>query len=273
MNKAKGVVTACAIKAPEFGDGRVPALEDLATLLNCSLFLGAGDELATLSLDQLGRCERMIVHRNHTVIVKPAGKREALESRVASIKGALQDPTLSDDSIAFHNRRLARLSGAVAVIRVGGSTEMELGERRDRVEDALHATKAAISSGILPGGGSALAQSIRCLKNLERGKSEDYRAGIKVVRYACLAPISQILENAGVSQERIIEKLQREDFGIGYDASKLEWCDMLERGIIDPAKVVQSSLENATSAALMLLSVGASIVEDSNPFESENGDV
>ena len=264
MNKSKGIVQVCAIKAPEFGDGRVPALEDLATLLNCKLFLGNSEELSTISLDDLGRCERMIIHRNHTIIVKPSGDKESLANRISAIKELLRDPTLSNDSISFHNRRLARLSGAVAVIRVGGATEMELGERRDRVEDALHATKAAISGGILPGGGSALAQAVRCLKNIERGKSEDYRAGVKVVRTACLAPINQILENAGVSQERIVERLQREDFGNGYDAAELEWCNMFERGIIDPSWVVKSSLENAASAALMLLSVGASIVEDTN---------
>lgn len=269
MNKAKGIVQVCAIKAPEFGDGRVPALEDLSTLLNCELFLGSAEDIASLNLESLGRCERMIVHRDRTIIVKPAGSRNNVENRITAIKEKLQDPTLSNDSILFQKRRLNRLSGAVAVIRVGGATEMELGERRDRVEDALNATKAAIAGGILPGGGSALAQSIRCLKNLERGKSEDYKAGIKVVRTACLAPITQILENAGIGGERILERLQREEFGTGYDALKLEWCDMLERGIIDPSLVVQSSLKNAASAALMLLSVGASIVEDSGPFTEE----
>ena len=264
MNKAKGVVQICAIKAPEFGDGRVPALEDLAALLGCEMFIGSVEELSSLQLEKLGRCERMISHRNRTIIVRPAGNRTSIESRIVSIKEKLSDPMLSDDSIKFLNRRLSRLSSSIAVIRVGGATEMELRERRDRVDDALHATKAAISGGILPGGGSALAHASRSLRHLERGASDDYKAGVRVVKNACLAPITQILENAGVSSSKVIDRLIREDFGVGYDASKLEWCNMVEKGIIDPTKVVCSSLEHAASAAIMLLSVGASIVEDSN---------
>jgi chaperonin GroEL len=273
MNKAKGVVQTCVLRAPEFGDGRIPALEDLATLLGCKLFLGGPDELSTITLADLGSCDRMIVNRNRTVIVRPKGSRESIENRVKAVREKLNDPTLSDEMIKFHHRRLARLSGAVAVIRVGGATEMELRERRDRVDDALHATRAAMESGVLPGGGSALAQATKSLKNLERGQSEAYRAGVRVVRKACLSPIEQILENAGVSSERIIERLVREDYGIGYDAANLEWCDMLERGVIDPAKVVCSSLEHAASAALMLLSVGASVVEDTDQFTSEDEEV
>ena len=273
MNKAKGIVQACVIRAPEFGDGRVPALEDLATLLGCKLFMGGVDDMSNLRLEDLGRSERFIAHRTRSVIVRPAGKREDVETRVAAIREIISDPTLSNESLAFHNRRISRLSGAVAVIRVGGATEMELRERRDRVDDALHATKAAIAGGILPGGGSALVQASRSLKHLERGQSEGYKAGVRVMKNACVSPVQQILENAGVSPDRIIEKLSREDFGTGYDASTLEWCNMIDRGIIDPAKVVQSSLEHAASAALMLLSVGASIVEDSSLNDYEEGDV
>lgn len=269
MNKAKGIVNVCVIRAPEFGDGRVPALEDLSTLLGCKLFLGNQDELANITLGELGKCERMIIHRDHAVIVKPTGNKEDVERRISSIKNTIaSNPTLSNDAISSLNRRLARLSGAIAVIRVGGATEMELRERKDRVEDALHATKAALTTGILPGGGSTLAQISKALKILEKNKNESYRAGVKIVRQACLAPINQILENAGVEDKiRVVERLVRESFGQGFDAAKLEWCDMIERGIIDPTKVVQSSVENSASAALMLLSVGASIVEDTDQFE------
>jgi chaperonin GroEL len=272
MNKAKGIVQVCAIRAPEFGEGRIPALEDLSTLLGCKLFLGGPEELATISVDSLGRCERLIAYRNHSVIVKPQGKQEEIQNRIKSIRENLDNPALSQDTISFHNRRLNRLSGAIAVIRVGGATEMELRERRDRVDDALHATKAAIDSGILPGGGSALAQSTKALKQIERGQSEAYRAGVRVLKKACISPIEQILENAGVNPDRIVEKLVREDFGFGYDASTLEWCNLFERGIIDPTKVVKSSLEHAASAALMLLSVGASIVEDDSQLIEEEGE-
>ena len=270
MNKAKGIVQACVLRAPEFGDGRIPALEDLATLLGCKLFLGGPDELANITIADLGGCDRIIVNRNRTVIVRPRGRRDSIEARTKAIREKLNDPMISDESLKFHQRRLTRLSGAVAVIRVGGATEMELRERRDRVDDALHAVKAAMESGVLPGGGSALAQATRGLKILERGQSESYRAGVRVLRKACLSPVEQILENAGVSSERVVERLVKEDFGIGYDAAKLEWCDMLERGIIDPTKVVCSSLEHAASAALMLLSVGASVVEDVDQFTTED---
>ena len=273
MNKAKGIVQVCVIRAPEFGDGRIPALEDLATQLGCKLFLGGPEELGFLGLEDLGRCERIIVHRNHSIIVKPRGKVEEIENRIRSIKELMDNPTLSNDSIAFYNRRLNRLSGAIAVLRVGGATEMELRERKDRVDDALHATKAAIDGGILPGGGSALAQATKSLRVLERGQSDAYRAGVRVVKRACISPIEQILENAGVGSERVVDRLIREEFGYGYDAANLEWCNLFERGIIDPAKVVKSSLEHAASAALMLLSVGASVVEDdSRNFEEGEED-
>jgi chaperonin GroEL len=159
---------------------------------------------------------------------------------------------------------LGRLAGSIAVVHVGGSTELEVRERKDRVEDALAATKAAIEGGIVPGGGSFLAKATRVLDKLGKGQSDAYKAGLSVVRQACLAPIRQILENAGIPSEKIVDRLVRSDSDIGYDAAALEWCNLIDRGIIDPAKVVASSLEHATSAGLLLLSVGTSIVHEPN---------
>jgi len=262
MNKAKGILNVCVIRAPEFGDSRVPALEDLATLLGCQVFLGGEKELQELDTSRLGSCKRVQVNRLNTIIVQPTGDKKRVESRIANLRESLEDPTLDEHRIQVTKRRIARLSGAVAVIRVGGATELEVRERRDRVDDALHATKAAIESGILPGGGTSLVQATKALRRLGRNKNDSYRSGVDIVRKACLAPVRQILENAGVSPDSIVDRIVREDPGFGYNASNLEWCDLYEEGIIDPVKVIVSSLEHAVSAGLLLLSVGASIVED-----------
>jgi chaperonin GroEL len=263
MNKAKGIINVCVIKAPEFGESRVPALEDLATLLGCDVFIGGDTDLATLDVGKLGQCKKVQVNRTSTVIVQPAGDRQKVESRIAVLRESLQDPTLDDHRVAVIKRRIARLSGAVAVIRVGGATELEVKERRDRVDDALHATKAAIESGVLPGGGTSLAQATKALRRLERTRNESYRAGVEVVRKACLAPIRQILENAGIEATGpIVSKVTNSQLGMGYDAYSLELCNLYEKGIIDPVKVIASSVEHSVSAGLLLLSVGATIVED-----------
>lgn len=267
MNKAKGIVSVCAIRAPEFGDSRVPALEDLATLLGCELFIGNEQELAKLSLNSLGHCSRAQIYRSKTIIVQPAGEKSKIEERSQSIKEMLVAPGLDDHERSVLNRRLNRLAGAVAVIRVGGATELEVKERRDRVDDALHATRAAVVGGILPGGGSSLVKASRALKRLYKGKSESFKAGLNIVSKACMAPIFQILENAGHPSEKVIDRTIREEGSCGFDASTLEWCDLIEKGIIDPTDVVISSLEHATSAGLLLLSVGASIVEDDHQNE------
>lgn len=269
MNKAKGIISICVIKAPEFGDSRIPALEDLATLLGCEVFIGGEKELQDLDVGSLGQCKRVHVGRTSSIIVQPAGDKSKVESRITSLRQSLEDPTLDDHRIAVIRRRIARLSGAVAVIRVGGATELEVKERRDRVDDALHATKAAIESGILPGGGTSIVQATKALRRLGRGKSESYRSGVEIVRKACLAPTRQILENAGVPPDAIIDRILREDTGSGYDASTLEWCNLYERGIIDPVKVIVSSVEHSVSAGLLLLSVGASIVEDPTTEDKE----
>jgi len=264
MNKAKGILQVCAVKGPEFGDSRVPALEDLAALLGCRLFIGDSSELSRLELSDLGRCEKAQIHRSKTVIVKPAGSQAAVSERVKSIRLQMETPGIEEWQLSILQRRLGRLAGSIAVVHVGGATELEVRERKDRVDDALAATKAAIEGGIVPGGGSVLAKSTKTLDRLGKGRSDAYKAGLSVVRHACLAPIRQILENAGIPSEKIVDRLVRSDSDIGYDAANLEWCNLIDRGIIDPAKVIASSLEHATSAGLLLLSVGTSIVHEPN---------
>lgn len=262
MNKAKGIISVCAIRAPEFGENRVPALEDIATLLGCELFIGDDTELQKLTIDKLGKCSKIQVYKNKTVFIEPGGKRESVDERANGLRTMLEQPGLSEHMSAVLNRRLARLAGAIAVIRVGGSTEAEVKERKDRVDDALHATRAAVDNGILPGGGTSLIQASKALKVLGKNRNESYRAGVDIMRKACHAPLRQILSNANVPADQIIKKVSKSKHGVGFNVASLEWCNFYEEGIIEPVKVVLSSVEHSVSSGLLLLSVGASIVED-----------
>jgi len=262
MNKAKGIVNVCAIKAPEFGDNRVPALEDLACLFGCQMFIGDDNELMKIQLSDLGKCEKAIVHKNKTIVIRPHGKIEDVEKRAADLRENLNNPLIDSHTKNVLNRRLSRLAGSIAVIRVGGSTESEVQERKDRVEDALHAVKAAIEFGIVPGGGTALVRASRSLKNLGKRKGESYLAGVEIIRRACVSPLSQILKNAEVEPSQIISKIQSSKGDVVYNAATHEFCNPFKAGIIDPAKVVLSSFEHATSSGLILLSVGATITDD-----------
>lgn len=269
MNKAKGIVSVCAIKGPEFSENRVPALEDLATLFGCQLFIGDDNEFARLQLSDLGKCERAIVHKNKTVIIRPSGKHESVEERAKNLREKLSEATLDSHTKNVISRRLSRLAGSVAVIRVGGSTESEVQERKDRVDDALHAVKAAIEMGVLPGGGVALVKAAKSLEKLGKGKAESYQAGIEIIRKACQSPLTQILKNAEVEPTQIITKIHNSKSLLAYDASNHTFCNPLERGILDPTKVVLSSFEHAVSSGLILLSVGATITDDEKESDYE----
>lgn len=260
MNKTKGILNVCVIRAPEFGEGRVPALEDLACLLGTKVVLDG--DLSKVPFESLGRAKKVISSRTKTTFVHTAGKKEDIQARIDAIRSYQENLTLTEGERSFISRRLARMAGGVAVIRVGGSTELEVKERKDRVDDALHATRAAVEEGVLPGGGIALIQASRCLDEIERRQSEDFRSGIEVVRQACRYPLKQIAINAGMVPDVVVEKALRQRGGRGLNAATGEWCDLVAVGVIDPLKVVRSSLEHAASAALMLLSVGAAIVEE-----------
>lgn len=257
MNKTKGVLQVCVIRPPEFGDGRVHALEDLAALLSAKFEPEA--QLDKLRLEDLGACKKVVVERTKTVIVSPNCNPERIESRLNAIKELEGNPALTEGERDLLRRRKKRLAGAVAVIRVGGATESEMLERRDRVDDALHAVQAAIEGGIVPGGGTALIHASKSKK--PRG-NESYKAGYNAVIDSCSAPLRAIVTNCGLNGDTVVERARRQKPGFGFNAATHRWVNLIEEGVIDPLKVVRSSLEHAASAATILLSVGAAIVTD-----------
>jgi len=260
LNSSRGTIQVCAIKAPGFGHGRVDCLTDLAALLGGSV-IDTEVDFSRVTLDMLGTCRRATVARGRTVLVGCAGDAEKVEVRTSSIRESLTNPSLEDGEIAFLRARLSRLTGGVAIIRVGGSTEMEIGERKDRVDDAVNAVLAALQEGILPGGGVALVRASRCLDGLA-DQTSGVSAGVGIVRIACRASLRQIAENAGRTPDVVLEKVVCTEDRIGYDAARDRYGDMFEMGIIDPLKVIRCALENAASAAGMLLTVGCALVDE-----------
>lgn len=261
-NKIKGILKICAIKAPGFGESRWEMLQDLSVLLSGKVFSPSGNTLAEAKLSDLGTCRRVEVSRNNTIFISSdAGKTNtALTERLTMLSKRIDDPSIADTDRNSLKDRVSKLSGGIAVIHVGGATEVEVRERKDRIDDALHATQAALTEGIVPGGGVALIQASRVLDNMTGTAGE--KLGIEILRKACNAPLLQIVKNAGGVAEVVLMQVQGLTPGQGYDASCGKFCDMLESGIVDPAKVVRSALENAASAASMLLTVGCVMVED-----------
>jgi chaperonin GroEL len=274
LNSVKGTLNVCAIRAPEFGESRVGALGDLATILGGKVLgVASSDDIKDTELEQLGTARKVIVGKNYTTFIDCAGSSEDIEKCADELRACLNDPTLLGPDRDVISRRLARLAGGVAILRVGGATEVELMERKDRVDDALHATQAAVEEGLLFGGGVALVRAARHLEGLKIHKKEvGIQIGIDVVRRACAVPFMQIVQNSGGSPEIILEKVSRsKDPRKGYDAAAGEYVDMMDAGIIDPLKVVRSSLEHAASAACNLLSVGCAMIEDDKDEECELG--
>ena len=264
VNKMKGTLSVCAIRAPEFGNARVAALDDLAVMLGTSALTSSTteDELKSLTVDNLGTCKKVVVTKSSTAFVDCAGSPNSIEERIRQIRDLLHDPSTTQQEHDVLSRRLRRLAGGVAVLRVGAATEVALREKKDRVEDALCATQAAVEEGVLPGGGVALVRASRGLDKIRPGKDVDgVHVGIDVVRRACAYPLLQIVKNSGGSAEVVLEKVSRLKGNKGFDAKTLEFADMLETGIIDPFKVVRCALENSVSVACSLLSVGCSMVE------------
>jgi chaperonin GroEL len=260
LNHTRGTIQACAIRAPGFGHGRIECLADLSALLKCEVFDIEGD-FSRVQMDKLGTCRRATISRTRTILVGCPGDAEQIEARAASIRESLTRPDLEEGEAAFLRARLSRLTGGVAIIRVGGSTEMEIGERKDRVDDAVNAVLAALQEGILPGGGVALVRAAGALDDVS-GLTPGVAAGVGIVREACKAPLRQISENAGRTPDVILEKVAETSPTTGYDASKNRYGDMIEMGIIDPHKVIRCALENAASAAGMLLTVGCALVDE-----------
>ena len=258
MNKTKNTLNACVIKAPSFGEQRTEILGDIAALTNAKISSQSGTQLDKVVLKDLGTCRKIIVSRSSTTFV--GAKNALMTTKMDEIRQRLEDRTISDDERDFLKTRLAKLAGGVCIIRVGGITEVDVRERKDRVEDALHATRAAVEEGIVPGGGVALARAAKKLSELT--DLGNISVGVEIVRKACYSPISQILLNAGLEPAVILSKLESEGPNFGFNVAKNRFGDMLEEGIVDPVKVTRVALENASSVASLLLTVNASIVHD-----------
>jgi chaperonin GroEL len=248
VNKLRGGLKVAAVKAPGFGDRRKAMLEDIATLTNGQMISeGLGIKLENVSLAMVGKAKRVSITKEHTTIIDGAGKKKDIEARVNQIRAQIEE-TSSDYDKEKLQERLAKLAGGVAVIKVGGATEVEVKERKDRVDDALNATRAAVEEGIVPGGGVMLLKAAKAIT--VKGDNEDQDAGINIVRKALQSPIRQIAENAGVEGSIVVGKVMHERSGsFGYDAQADDYGDMIEKGIIDPAKVVRIALQDAASIA------------------------
>src|SRR6266568_4264785 len=261
VNKLRGGLKIAAVKAPGFGDRRKAMLEDIAILTGGQLISeDLGIKLDNVTLQMLGRAKKVIIEKEKTTIVDGAGKKKEIEARIGQIKAQIEETTSDYDKEKLQER-LAKLAGGVAVIRDGGATEIEVKEKKDRVEDALNATRAAVEEGIVPGGGVAL---LRARKAIEKLKSEnaDIQAGIKIVQRALEAPIRQIAENAGVEGSIVVGKvLENRSETFGFDAQTERYVDLVEAGIIDPAKVVRAALQDAASVAGLLVTTEAMVAE------------
>jgi chaperonin GroEL len=261
VNKLRGGLKIAAVKAPGFGDRRKAMLEDIAILTggtNISEDLGVKLEKVTLAM--LGRAKKVVIDKDNTTIVDGAGKKSEIEGRVKQIKAQIEETTSDYDKEKLQER-LAKLAGGVAVIRVGGATEVEVKERKDRVDDALHATRAAVEEGILPGGGVALLRALKALDNVKPGNA-DQKAGVEIVRRAIQAPARQIAQNAGDDGSVVVGKLlEKTDYNWGYNAATGDYQDLVKAGIIDPAKVVRTALQDAASVASLLITTEALIAE------------
>jgi chaperonin GroEL len=260
VNKLRGGLKVAAVKAPGFGDRRKAMLEDIAVLTGGQVISeDLGIKLENVTLDMLGRAKRVRIEKENTTIVDGAGKKADIQGRCAQIKAQIEETTSDYDKEKLQER-LAKLAGGVAVIKVGGSTEVEVKERKDRVDDALNATRAAVEEGIVPGGGVAL---LRAKKAVEALKSDnaDVQAGINVVSKALEAPLRQIVENAGVEGSIVVGKLLEKTGNYGFNAQTEEYVDMIAAGIIDPAKVVRIALQDAASVSSLLITTEAMIAE------------
>jgi chaperonin GroEL len=261
VNKLRGGLKVAAVKAPGFGDRRKAMLEDIAVLTAGQVISeDLGIKLESVTLDMLGRAKRVTIEKEFTTIVDGAGKKNDIQARVAQIKAQIEETT-SDYDREKLQERLAKLAGGVAIIRVGGATEVEVKERKDRVDDAMHATKAAVEEGIVPGGGVALLYGINALKNL-KGANHDQQVGIDIVRKALTSPARQIAENAGADSAVVVGKLMEEkNPNFGFNAQTGEYVDMIKDGVIDPTKVVRLALQDAASVAGLLITTEAMVAE------------
>ncbi|WP_029349472.1 chaperonin GroEL [Bosea sp. 117] len=261
VNKLRGGLKVAAVKAPGFGDRRKAMLEDIAILTAGQVISeDLGIKLENVTLAQLGRAKKVVIEKENTTIVDGAGSKKDITDRVAQIKAQIEETT-SDYDREKLQERLAKLAGGVAVIRVGGATEVEVKEKKDRVDDALHATRAAVEEGILPGGGVALLRALKAIDSVQPA-NEDQKAGVAIVRRAIQTPARQIATNAGEDGSVIVGKLlEKDDYNWGYNAATGTYQDLVANGVIDPAKVVRTALQDAASVASLLITTEALVAE------------
>ena len=272
VNKLRGGLKVSAVKAPGFGDRRKAMLEDIATLTGGEMISEElGIKLENVTLAMLGKAKRVAITKDNSTIIEGAGKKADIAARCGQIRAQIEETTSDYDKEKLQER-LAKLAGGVAVLKVGGATEIEVKERKDLVEDALNATRAAVEEGVVPGGGVALLYSIRALDKL-KGENADQDVGIDIIRKALQAPVRQIVENSGVDGSLVVGKLlEQKSVTYGFDAQKEEYCDMIKAGIIDPAKVVRTALQDAASVAGLLITTEAMIAEKKEPAKAGGDD-
>ncbi len=265
VNKLRGTFTCVAVKAPGFGDRRKEMLTDIAILTGGEVISSElGLELKDTQISQLGRARQVKINKENTIIVGGAGEPEAIKGRIAQIKSGIETTTSEFDREKLQER-LAKLSGGVAVIKVGAATETEMKEKKLRIEDALNATKAAVEEGIVPGGGTSFVNVIPAVAKLLETVEGDEKTGVSIVLKALEAPVRQIAQNAGMDGSVILEKIKTSNAGVGYDAANDKYVDMVEAGIVDPTKVSRSALQNAASVASMILTTEALVADKPEP--------
>ncbi len=270
VNKLRGTIRVAAVKAPAFGDRRKAMLEDIAILTGGQVITeDLGIKLENVELKDLGSAKRIVIDKDNTTIIEGAGRKGELQGRIATIRRQVEDTT-SDYDREKLQERLAKLAGGVAVIKVGAATEMEMKEKKMRVEDALNATKAAAQEGIVPGGGIALLRASKALDSLDLDGDE--KTGLAILRRALEEPLRRIVENAGMDGSLIVGKIRTEKKSVGYDAATMQIVDMFDVGIVDPAKVVRTALQNAASIAGLLLTTDAAIADAPEPDDAAAGE-
>jgi chaperonin GroEL len=274
VNKMRGTLKVAAVKAPAFGDRRKEILQDIATITGGTLITDElGLSLEKVTLNQLGKAEKITIDKDTTTIINGDGKSEDIKARIDLIKNQIEKSTSDYDKEKLQER-LSKLAGGVAILYIGATTEVEMKEKKDRVDDALHATRAAVAEGIIPGGGTALIRAQTALEQIKVDVSDDYHTGILIVRKAIEAPLRTIVQNGGGSAEVIINEVKGGKGNMGYNARTEKFEDLVVAGIIDPTKVTRLALQNAASIASLLLTtecVVASSKEDEKPQLPQGG--
>jgi chaperonin GroEL len=270
VNNIRGILKVAAVKAPGFGDRRKAMLQDIATLTGGTVISDeVGLSLEKASINDLGEAKKVVVEKENTTIIDGAGKTTDIKARIESIRQQIEEATSDYDKEKLQER-VAKLSGGVAVVKVGAATEIEMKEKKARVEDALHATRAAVEEGVVPGGGVALIRAQRVLDKLE-GANEDQTVGVRILARAIEEPLRQIVENAGEDAAVILNRVKEGKGSFGYDAAQGEFGDMLEAGILDPTKVARLALQNAASVAGLLLTTEVMVAEAPKDEEHSHG--